>query len=81
MTLSDLASYWLPKKDAGVIYPPGKIYLRKKFEIPKNASVKKAFYYGAGDDAFKVFVNEKLCGEANNHQRAFKFNIDKASFI
>ena len=78
MTLSDLSSYWLPKKDDGVIYPPGKTYLRKKFLIKKNDSVENAFYYGAADDEFKLFVNGKLCGEAANHQRAFKFKIDKA---
>jgi len=42
MTLSDSASYWLPKKENGVIYPPGKVYLRKKFKMPKDASVENA---------------------------------------
>ena len=78
MFLDDLVFYWMPKKDDKINYPPGNIYLRKKFEIPKNAVVDKAYYYGSADDAFKLFVNGMLCGEADNHQRAFKFGIEKA---
>jgi hypothetical protein len=74
-TLVEAEWIWHPESEKGITAPVGKRYFRRKFSIPTDKILLKAYCAFAADNYADVLVNGNPVGRANGFHQAAVFDV------